>query len=200
MTTGSYDITITGSGGGIAHSCTYTLSVTVVDTVPPEAVISFNPDTRKIVVEGVDESGGPVDVKSEVVSHDRHANVTRYVLTDEAGNTMRIVIRSFSSSGFVSIEVNQVSYNNGDPIKPPRNMFTVICEFDRKTGKLKLIVELICVKGELGVEALYQARTDKTWIFVHMKGEEAKMDTQDGLVLLTLVTKRGSLICPEAIL
>ncbi len=67
------------------------------DVIPPEAVINWNPETKRIMVIGIDDVDHDVDVTTTVVvegdDDDDNGTLLCSTLTDDAGNTLEVCWR-----------------------------------------------------------------------------------------------------------
>jgi len=169
-----------------------------IDKTPPEARISFDKTTSKIIVSGSDNIGGDVDVEILSDSID-HAGTETFVyeLTDDAGNNMMLSFERTTQEAdggdrLSSVKVLEIGYNDGDPIAPVSNDYEAKFAMDKKTGELKHLTCKINI-GDTAIMSKYNGQKDETTIT--LKDDEPKEEkvTLRGLVIVELVTDSGKI-------
>ncbi|MCK4613169.1 MAG: right-handed parallel beta-helix repeat-containing protein, partial [Thermoplasmata archaeon] len=187
---GIYTVTLTveDDDGGVNVD---TLTVTV-DTTTPEAVIHWDPETRDIVVYGIDNIDEDVEITKEIIEKKGHKTTIRYTLTDDAGNYMELILEHKDKKNNRDVSVLSMSYNGGEPIIPPKNHYKVEFKEDKETGELTHVHQNIFVQGKFKINTHWDAKKDVTEIVIEEKGKPKK-DTLEGLVIVDLVTNQGKL-------
>jgi len=141
-----------------------------VDKTPPEAKISFDPQSKGLDISGTDNLS-----EVSVVQLDKSAT-----LSDEAGNTLKINFSELNQHGKeIKVKVKNLSYNSGQVVAVGDNSLKYEWSLD-KNKLLKALEQKIDVKGQFSVQAKYE------------KGE-TKIGKQKfpGLILLDVTTKSG---------
>ena len=83
-----------------ASSLMYT-ALPVIDTTPQEAIISYDPGVNDIIVKGMDDKYDDVDI--ELVNAKKNKRI--YLLKDDAGNELRVVMK-YKKNVYVRIREN----------------------------------------------------------------------------------------------
>ncbi|MCR4306713.1 MAG: right-handed parallel beta-helix repeat-containing protein [Candidatus Yonathbacteria bacterium] len=161
----------------------------VFDITPPEALISFSPNTQKLTILGIDETS------STTVS----TTATRSLITDEAGNTLEIMFKKLKQEKHeIKLEIQGISYN-GVPVEISKTALQYEWSVD-KQGNLKEFEQKMTI-GDSKIEAHYDAKKNVTKI--KKKLEEREDDNSDdddkeetkeslpGLVIINLTTDKG---------
>lgn len=177
-------------------------SVVIPDLVPPEAVISFSTTTKDFILSGQD------NLSSVTIT-------APYTLTDEAGNTTVLTMKSSEENdrdkekkekdekekknarnGDVKFGLAMVVYTTAatpTQILFPENAVEYQWETDKKGAFTKLEQKLEVKKG-FNVSASYDNKKNATKIYVKEKDKEEKLkETKSGLIILRLVTNQGKL-------
>lgn len=149
-------------------------SIVTLDTTPPEARISFNTNTQKLLIEGIDETS-PATIL---------ITATSSLITDEAGNTLQIVFKKLKQEGKeLKVEMQEIRHNGISAGMLPKTVLEYEWSTD-KTGKLKELEEKTTI-GSQKIEGHYDAKKNVTKI---------EKKTLPGLVIIGLKTENGSLI------
>jgi len=203
--TGTYTVTVTvtdDDGGVDAIQFEITISDTPDDSIPPEAVIYWDPDTREIEVYGIDETDDDVEVTETLISEIENGNtvitVMNYLLEDDAGNTMEIQleITTVTSSSYkrITAEIEFFNYNDGDDITLGDHFYDVIFTESAGNGDLLFVRQYINFKLNFRVITRWYDRTGETDIYLYPYGEPSSSETLDGLVIVDIRTSAGDII------
>ena len=112
------------------------------DRTPPEAVIHFDPETREIVVMGIDNMDEEVEVTETILKEKKHEKTSLFTLKDDAGNTMDLKLKvkyDKKHKDFAEAQVLEICYDDGEPITFKKKDIQFENEFkrDKKKGGLK---------------------------------------------------------------
>jgi len=154
---------------------------TVFDVTPPEARISFSTTTRKLLIEGINETSGTTVLTTS----------TSTAITDEAGNTLEIIFSKFKQEkNKLKLEL-QTLIQNG--VSTSATTKTTL-QYEWSTDKLGNIKELEqkATVGTVKIEAHYDAKKNVTRIERKWKNNEKETkEVLLGLKVLNLVTDKG---------
>lgn len=156
-----------------------TTGVVVFDTTPPEASIRFNPVTKKLDVAGEDDVSDTVSVAMTGESA---------TLKDEANNMTVVTFAKNEAGKQIKFEMKSLAY---DGIAALPFFATLNYEWSlEKTGDVKMLNELAVVGG-IQVQAHYLAKDNAT-VITKTENSVTTSETKSGLVVLRLVTEKGS--------
>ncbi len=158
----------------------------VFDITPPEATLTFDPILQQFKTIGTD------NLSNTTV----RTTATSTVITDEAGNTLKIVFKKLKQQGKeIKIEIQELRYNGVSSESVPKTILQYEWSSD-KTGKLKELEEKVTV-GSLKIEGHYDAKKNVTRIEEKVgSGEEKEKEnrkTLPGLVIISLSTDKGKI-------
>lgn len=153
-----------------------------IDTIPPEAKVFVDPTSRQIVVEGIDAN--PAEVEEIRGDNDND----RFLVMDEAGNSLKILLNFFDKNNVASFSVNSLQYNKGEEILLGANKYSIIYEGEKEPVNIK--VEKFEIQGEEKIKILYDARKNMSSIYVKDNSGREK-EIQNGLRVLQEITKSG---------
>lgn len=166
------------------NSAPATQSVTITETIPPEAIIRFNTTSEDFKVYN-SETG------AEVSFVDLPQKLRQYTLVDAAGNSLVLVLKHKKAGKEAKVEVISMQYNGGAVIEAPNNKDQA--EYSEKKNMLKELEQKIDVKGLFDARAKYSAKKGETEIRVKPEGQKDQKETRPSIVMLELRTDNGSL-------
>lgn len=155
---------------------------TVFDLTPPEAVIALDPLSQRLKVVGID------DLSGTTVS----TTATSSTVTDEAGNTLKIIFKKFKrEKGELKLEIQELRYNGTPAGVAPRNAL----QYEWSAGKAGNVSELEqeARTGLSKTEAHYSAKRNATRIEEEKKGRDNEK-ILPGLIVVGLKTEKGNII------
>lgn len=155
-----------------------TTGVVVFDTVPPEAIVQFDPIAKKLVITGEDDISESVDVAMTKDSA---------ILKDEADNMTAVMFVKNEAGKQIKFEMESLAYGETLASIP-----IVMLNYEwslEKTGNVKMLNEQAVVGG-LQVQAHYLAK-DNTTVITKTENSVTTSETKSGLVVLRLVTDKG---------
>jgi len=180
--------------GPMEVAATFTL-----DWTPPEAVLTFNPGTMEIEVYGIDNLDPEVKVEVEETyilrpkgHHRSFCSVWQYTLTDDAGNSMQLTLKVRRSGNCLFVDILELRYNGGAPIKPPKNSYSIQFVVNRWTDELRFLRQTFHVKKEFHITSRFYSHSDETKIIIH-EWRHPEIITMQGLKIVNLVTDQGEL-------
>jgi pimeloyl-ACP methyl ester carboxylesterase len=151
-----------------------------IDKTPPEAKISVDPNTKNIVIIGV-------DANPTTVTKSKHW----YDIYDSAGNRTRLFVWGWDSAWQDIVGIFAIQYNDDPPIKEPFNYFKVL--YQGKKHALEVKEQNLVIFHNVRIQIHYNARTNRSTI-ITKKFKEIKInEVKDGLVLLQVLTNNGKL-------
>ena len=172
---------------------TSTLAQVMIDVEAPEAVVDFDPDTKNIVVRGVDNFDEDVHVTAEIMDMKPHLALMRYTLADDAGNTLEMTLELKDRNENRKAVVLGLRYNNNPLIVPANNFYGVEFKTDKHSGELKHVHQNIHVVEGTEIRARYEAMSQETRIDYREEGEHKSITEVAGLVIFGLRTDSGEL-------
>ncbi len=180
-----------------------------IDKTPPEAKIYFDNQKKDLTVIGMDTN--QTTVTSEIINYDKNDEDKKekeddhsdnklskkiYKITDQAGNTLEIGVKNFDKdkekdSQNYSLRIYYLKYNDQKPIYLPKNQYLVKFE-DKQKKQIKLLQEF-SLKDKVKIRIRYNAKLNKSEIYIDNGEKEKLKETRNGLVTLFLTTNKGSL-------
>jgi hypothetical protein len=160
-------------------------STTFSDTVSPEAILSFDPAARDLMVKGIDDLSPNVTVAT---------TSNGYLLKDVSGNTIIISFDKFKDKKKKLLaSIGTLKYQGVPTGQLSENALQYDWEED-KAGTFKSLTQKIIIKKEERMRAEYNPKKNETKIFVRDLNASMKVkETLPGLVLLKLTTNQGKL-------
>jgi len=161
----------------------------VYDVTPPEAKIFVDQDKQDLVVTGIDTN--PTTVVRLDNTLTKKKNDAFYLITDAAGNSLKLDVREVDNSKQDRFRIYSVQYNNG-PIKIlESNHFNVT--YSGKRNKLNVKEQNFELKGEVKIRIQYDAKRNKSTVIVRETKQERVKEVRNGLTILELDTNKGKL-------
>lgn len=173
-------------------------SLTVrIDRTTPEAYIVADPVSGDLQVYGTDggsgTGGGPLSPVAAVPDKG-NAVLRTYLVTDQAGNTLTLVIQVEMKKEGVKAEVVSLQYNGGPVQAAAENKLEYHWSTD-KDGLKHFDQNLEIGKGAGKVHAEGKWDADKNQTRVKIDSPQGKVDTTlPGMVQLKVTTSQGSLV------
>lgn len=177
-----------------------------IDKTPPEAKIFLDDKTMDLSVTGIDTNKTTVtqsdyrEKRKEKNEDDEKENnkkeLGRYLITDQAGNTLEINIKNPESekedkSKSYSLTINSLKYNDQNVLSLPKNQYSVKYNVEKKK-QIRLLQEF-SLKEKTKIRIRYNEKLNKSEIFVINDEKEKLQETKDGMVILSINTKQGNL-------
>ena len=159
----------------------------VKEILYPEAVIIFNPTTKNIEVTGIGEGDIKINYKERCMNKKCNIKRVSYTLKDNYNNTLLLKLLYTKNNNYINFQVLKLKYNNKDKIKIKDNHFFVDGFKD-----LNRLHQEIYLKNNFKVSADYNKKFNKTIISINEENQTSK-DIKNGLVLIKLITNKGSL-------
>lgn len=155
-----------------------------IDKIPPEASFSFNPDKKEIETLGKDNQSN-IDTVSEQNG--------LIIITDKAGHSLKLWIKEKEKPRRDKTSIESISYDNQPSIKPEDNKLKVEFSWDKKDNVLRELEQEIKIKGDIKMSAHYSQKKNQSKLVIKEKGQEKQKINLNGLILLKLITNKGSL-------
>jgi pimeloyl-ACP methyl ester carboxylesterase len=197
---------VTGSAIDAAGNVSSTSVVIKIDTTPPEALVTFSPELRRMVVKGRDEGSGttgqPIAPSSVVPLGSHRAKADRatretYRIEDRAGNVLTMVIESQHSTTWTQATIVALDYGDGAQGLPYNDTWfawagalTQLEQSVAADDQLRVVKKDKAVKH--AVYAVYVERKTRTTIAITSPPPRAS-SVRPGLVVIGLATNRGKL-------
>jgi len=179
MSSASTTLSLDDNGDGIIDQIVQPTAVVYPDTMPPEAIVQFDPALKDLRFTSSDNVSTP----DKVTVADAGGHV---VLTDEAGNTLDVGFVETNRRNALKAGIQSLTYN-GQAVSIPSNSFSFSWRLDSQ-GVLKSLTQVVKSRGGFSIKAVYDGNqtvltgTDQT-------GKIHK--TLAGLLLLKVSTNRG---------
>lgn len=171
------DIPAAGYGVRVTESGVTTF---VPDNTPPEAVVSVDPVTKDLKVEGVDETSSTTVTKTG----------NTYFITDAASNTTKLIFqKNYSGKVLSGAKLTGIQYGSG-PVTPVATSSLAYLWHPVITPPL-LHSQTLIIDDTVVVEALYNKQKDQTTVFVKKKGVSVQKQAFTGLRIIKLTTSKG---------
>lgn len=153
-----------------------------IDKTSPEAIFVFNPDTKEIEVQGIDN-------QSYINSINKENNLVTII--DKAGHSLIIKIKEEDLRPN-NLSIESFSYDNQLPIKVKENEFKVEFSLDKIDNVIREMEQKIEIEDDMKITAHYSQIKNETEIKVEKNDQEEKINAA-GLTLLKLTTSKGNL-------
>ncbi len=157
-----------------------------IDKIAPELIISFNTQTRLLQGAGEDDLSG-IDTVTQTG--------TGLTIKDKAGNTSQFlysnIMTKVTKTGTQIMTINSLKYNNVAKTIPKANI-TIAWTLDN-TNALNYLIQTFAITGQESIVAIYDTSKSKTTSLEIKKGTDLKKVTTDGLTLIKLKSKNGTL-------
>ena len=179
MSSASTTLSLDDNGDGIIDQIVQPTAVVYPDTMPPEAIVQFDPALKDLRFTSSDNVSTP----DKVTVADAGGHV---VLTDEAGNTLDVGFVETNRRNALKAGIQSLTYN-GQAVSIPSNSFSFSWRLDSQ-GVLKSLTQVVKSRGGFSIKAVYDGNqtvltgTDQT-------GKIHK--TLTGLLLLKVSTNHG---------
>ncbi len=162
----------------------------IIDKTIPEARVYIDPVQQDIVVVGIDDHLSGI-LKSEN-TNTKQKDDAIYTVSDLAGNTLRLDMRDRDKQKKDTFSLYALQYNQLDSFQQPKNLYTFTYVQDKDT--LTVEEEDFSIHGEIKIRIKYDNKKDQSTITTREAGEEKIKEIRNGLVLLQLITERGTLM------
>jgi hypothetical protein len=170
----------------ISESCEYNNELSIeylLDRIPPEAEIFFDPGIEDLVVRGVDNLDSFVDISvTEKVIKNRI--VRTYTLTDDAGNTTELQLEVKHHKHEIKAQIIDMKYNEKS-VDIPQNSLKI--EYVTENGEVKILNQFLTI-GDSKVHLLYDRNKDQSKVIIN-----GMQQIEEGLAIVVIRTNRGTL-------
>lgn len=153
-----------------------------IDFTAPEALISFDPVQKDIVVNGIDNL-------SDVTVTDQGDKI---ILSDLSGNSTALNLDEKNRRKLLSATLKSIQYNGVELNKINNNKFLFRWNYD-KNGVLKALDQKIMVKKDFAVLAFYNLKQDMTYVRGRDVDSGKIKQKINGLALIKIQTNKGKL-------
>ncbi|MBI4036507.1 hypothetical protein HY386_01340 [Candidatus Daviesbacteria bacterium] len=160
-----------------------------IDKTAPEAKISVNSDKNDLEARGIDQNPTTVQRTDNIAT--KRKDDAFFVITDEAGNTLKIDVRERDKIKQDRFRIYSLQYNNNPVQVLENNHFNVT--YQGKKSKINVKEQSFEQKGEIKIRIRYDVKKDKSTIIMKEPKEEKVKEVKDGLVILQLNTNYGNL-------
>lgn len=158
------------------------------DQTPPEAIIKYNPEIKDIEVIGIDD----IDEDVEVIyteTCEKKKCIRTYILKDNNFNTLTLNLNYQKYKNNLKVRIMDMKYHRtfaipDEEIEAPKNLFSI--------ASLEMMNRQYLMLGEEEVDAFYDSKKQETKIIIK-QGEGRESYTEDGLMLINLLTDKGEL-------
>ena len=153
-----------------------------IDTVAPEAALSFDRVTTDLRVTGLDTNSTTVSTTGQLIR-----------VNDEAGNTVELRYQKQSQRSSWRVELFSLQYAGSTARKLPRNKIIAHWVADEDRG-IRVLSQQAFVGQSFRVFTLYLARPEGTLIREKTGEQRWTARREPGLRLFNIQTNRGNLI------
>jgi pimeloyl-ACP methyl ester carboxylesterase len=160
-----------------------------IDKTPPEAKIFIDQVNRDLVITGTDANPTTVLRSDNTVT--KKKDDAFYVITDIAGNSLRIDVRDGDRDKLDRFGIFALTYNDGQAIIEPENRYNVSYQANKDAFTVK--EQNFEIDNEVKIRIQYNRETDTSTVIIRESGSEKVKETKRGLVLLKLLTNGGNL-------
>lgn len=158
-----------------------------IDKTTPEARIFYNLHDNNFIFEGTDSASFV-----QVYPEDLGDKQKQYTFVDQAGNTVKLVVREWVKELPARLQFESLSYNEDVPISLSQYDWRVHIKTD-KSEALKELSHLWNIFDVLKIKLKYDSKSDTTKVISAENGTEAIKTILDGLYEISLYTKNGEL-------
>lgn len=160
-------------------------TIEAADAISPEALVYFDPTTKKLTVHGSDNITDPAPMV--------HVSGNTHTITDAAGNSTTLSFKKLKQAGKeIKAEIKSIQYGTSTPV--------VLSDTDMeieyaltKQGGIKELEQELSVKNRFTVEAKYEGKKNVTTIKIKQKGREQTKQMLAGLHIIQLLTDNGTI-------
>ena len=154
----------------------------LLDRTSPEAEIFFNPESKDLVVRGVDnlDLSVGVSITESVINNKR---IRMYTLIDDAGNTTELQLEIKQNNHEMKAEIIDIKYNEKSA-NIRNNSFKI--EYVIEDENVKILNQFLII-GDMKVHLIYNGTKNETRV---ISGTE---EIQEGLYLIMIRTDKGEL-------
>lgn len=160
-----------------------------IDITPPEARIYFEPDTKTLKIEGIDDF-----TSNPTTAILKEKKKLIYQIQDEAENTTKLIFSKLKRHGKeIKAELKSLQYNDQPVIELPKTELKYEWSVDKKTNQIKELEQRIKVKGQFDIRTKYNHKKDQTKIKIKETKKKEIEYHLPRLVIIKLTTKSGIL-------
>lgn len=159
----------------------------VIDTGPPEVVVTYDPQTQELNFTGVDASQTNVDI----IYKDRHNQ--QITVTEAVGNYLILTLKTWQTNNIRFYSFDSISYNQQPALIFPNNLFSIIKQTNTKTGAMVSLNQTWWLEQNIFVNIFYQKKSNTSYIRYKTPGNKIQTETKRDLTLLQLTTEKGKL-------
>lgn len=156
-----------------------------IDKTLPEGRIYLDEEKMDLAVIGLDTNQTTVNTQAG------KKDIKVYQITDQAGNTLKLDAREFDKAKKDKFIVYSLKYNEGETIYLPKNQYLI--EYGIHLKKPIRLIQKFVMKDQVRIKIRYNARLNKSEIYLVNAEKEKLKETRDGLIILSLATKNGNL-------
>ena len=160
-----------------------------IDKTAPEAKIYVDADLDDLAVKGIDQN--PTAIQKLDNAETRKKDDAIYIITDEAGNTLKLDVRDRDKVKQDRFMIYSLQYNNNPQLILENNHFNVT--YQGKKGKLNIKEQNYELKNEVKIRIQYNQKNNQSTIIIREPKQEKVKEIKNGLVILYLNTNRGQL-------
>ncbi|MDO8570639.1 MAG: hypothetical protein Q7R97_03585 [Candidatus Daviesbacteria bacterium] len=160
-----------------------------IDKTVPEAKISVNADRDDLEIQGIDQN--QINIQKSDNKETKKKDDAVYIITDEAGNTLRIDVRERDKEKQDRFRIYSLQYNNNPKQILENNHFNVT--YQGKKSKINVKEQNFEQKDEIKIRIQYDLKRNKSTIIVKEPKQERIKEIKTGLVILQLTTNKGIL-------
>lgn len=153
-----------------------------IDTVPPEAGLSFDQVIKDVRFTGLDTNSTTVTMSGRMIR-----------VADEAGNTTELRYQKQSQKNSWRVELFSIQYAGSTAKRLPHNKITAHWTAD-ENGNIQILNQNGLARGLGRVFTLYRARADETLIREKADNNAWTTRRETGIYLFNTQTNKGKLI------
>lgn len=160
-----------------------------IDKTIPEAKIFIDQNIPDLVIQGIDQNLDKVERQENMDTKKR--DDTFFLVSDLAGNTLRLDIRDRDKEKNDKFKIFSLSYNDQTKSELSDNLYNV--KYKGK-GNEKIVEEQSFeIKSEVKIKIKFDKEKNQSAIITKETSQEKIKETREGLVLLQLITNKGNL-------
>jgi pimeloyl-ACP methyl ester carboxylesterase len=173
-----------------------------IDKTVPEFNLHFDPASKAFTIQAIDTLSGPVTEKvtvtptprnkndlEEFIDRKVHEDTQTIVLRDKANNILELQVVAYDNGKTAVLKLVNLTYNNKKMSIPNTK---VQVNYQHKNGVLHHLHQIYTVENDWKIVSNYNQAQNQTTMVTHHAGSGAVTEKKAGIVLLKLISNKGS--------
>lgn len=160
-----------------------------IDKTIPEAKIFIDQNIPDLVVQGIDQNLDKVERQENMDT--KKSDDTLFLISDLAGNTLRLDIRDNDKEKNDKFKIFSLSYNDQIKSEIVDNNYNV--KYKGKESEKIVEEQSFEIKSEVKIKIKFDKEKNQSTIVKKVTEQEKSEEIKDGLIILQLITNKGNL-------